>query len=917
MDSASRTAYNAGMGTAQTEEVDAWLRDGGIVVTASDRAARALQSAYYRARRAEGFKAWTAPNILDWRSFVHNAWSEQALDEHLLFTDERLLLNPTQELALWAEIAGRDSRPATLLDGPRHRVAALAMEAHELLASYAPAYLRARARGTWQQDAAAFSKWLSAFDEVCRDNNLVSASRLPLELTATLQSSTSSDRRRSLIAGFDRILPVQRNLFEAWGAWHQASRGEAASDIRYYEAAGTQAELAACTLWCKRHLDADPLARLLIVVQDAATRRGQIERALLRHLGSLGSAAQPLFEFSLGIPLAKVPLAKSALLLLRWLGESLEESEIDWLFSTGHIAANAQEHAALYRAMRELRRRNQQRIHWTLDAFCRQEQTTRLLPPPWLQRVKQAQRSVAQSAAGRLTPLDWAALIPQLLMTAGWPGYRTPGTNDYQAAQRWQQAVETCASLGFDGRRLSWPEFLSCLARTLDETLFAPESRDAPIQIAGPVESSGLTADAIWFLGADEESWPAGGSAHPLLPLSVQRETGMPHATPQLDRALASAVTARLVSSAPEIRFSYARQRESTEARPSRLIARLAGAPHPLPEELAAPASTAPMTVPFRDSSRVPFMPGAIAGGAAILTLQSQCPFKAFATARLGAKGWEPAQAGLTASDRGKLVHAVMHAVWAGGPSGIRTLEQLRALADREDFVAAHVRRTLQEEIPAALRERMPRGYLALEETRLTRLVSAWLKYESTRHSFTVADTEADRTINLEGLILSVRLDRIDRLHDGTLLVIDYKTGAVAPKSWDLPRPDDVQLPLYAGFALDPVEEPLGGLVFARVQTGDRKMTFAGRVFSPLSTLFDAENVAHALAGNPLTLEELSAWRNHIEQLARDFIAGRAEADPRDYPRTCERCELPALCRIHESRAIAEVEESDAEALDE
>ena len=55
----------------------------------------------------------------------------------------------------------------------------------------------------------------------------------------------------------------------------------------------------------------------------------------------------------------------------------------------------------------------------------------------------------------------------------------------------------------------------------------------------------------IWFLGADEDAWPAGGSTHPLLPLEVQREDGMPHATPQLDWDLAEAVTARLLASAP------------------------------------------------------------------------------------------------------------------------------------------------------------------------------------------------------------------------------------------------------------------------------------------------------------------------------------------------------------------------------
>ncbi len=90
-----------------------------------------------------------------------------------------------------------------------------------------------------------------------------------------------------------------------------------------------------------------------------------------------------------------------------------------------------------------------------------------------------------------------------------------------------------------------------------------------------------------------------------------------------------------------------------------------------------------------------------------------------------------------------------------------------------------------------------------MEEQRLTRLVAEWLDYESTRIKFEVVDTEVDRTIPIAGLTFDLRLDRIDRLIDNSLLVIDYKSGQVSPKSWDLPRPDDVQLPLYAGFALE------------------------------------------------------------------------------------------------------------------
>ncbi len=43
--------------------------------------------------------------------------------------------------------------------------------------------------------------------------------------------------------------------------------------------------------------------------------------------------------------------------------------------------------------------------------------------------------------------------------------------------------------------------------------------------------------------------------------------------------------------------------------------------------------------------------------------------------------------------------------------------------------------------------------------------------------------------------------------------------------------------------------------------------------------------------------------------MALDFLAGRADVDPRDYPKTCERCGLQALCRIQENQP-----QSDAEA---
>ena len=135
-------AYNAEMGEKQEaaptpeHEIAAWLRAGGLVVTASERAARSLTAAYHRDRRAEGLAAWAAPAILDWQSFLRGAWQDRS------GSDGRLLLDSLQEQSLWANIAGSDQHMATLLEGPRNRMANLAMQAHQLLCSYAPKFLR-------------------------------------------------------------------------------------------------------------------------------------------------------------------------------------------------------------------------------------------------------------------------------------------------------------------------------------------------------------------------------------------------------------------------------------------------------------------------------------------------------------------------------------------------------------------------------------------------------------------------------------------------------------------------------------------------------------------------------------------------------------------------------------------------------
>jgi probable DNA repair protein len=880
-----------------SSEIDAWLRNGGLVVTASERAARSIAAAFNRGRRAEGLTAWQAPNIQDWQSFVRNAWDERN-------SDGRTVLNSLQEQSLWAGIVAAAAPEAARLAGARDRLAALAMEAHNLVCAYAPRFLNRKARIGWDRDAAAFSDWLADFDEICRAGNTISPARLQLELLEALKQD-SGEREPLLLVGFDRILPTQQELFAAWGASTQVPLGEAAERIEFHQAADPATELAACALWSKQRLAVNPYARLLVVTQNVPKRRGEIERAFLRFVSDGGgaSAASSVFEFSLGVPLSQIALARSAGLALHWLTEPIEEHELDWLFSTGQIASSPNESLALTAFTRALRRKNLQRTRWGLADFLRQKPGAEL-PAAWIARITQAQRRLQEFARRPQSPIAWAELAPQLLELAGWPGVRPLTSSEFQAHRRWQQTVDGCASLGFDGRRIEWKEFLAALDRALNETLFAPESQDAPILIAGPAESAGLAADAVWFLGVSEEEWPPHGSTHPLLPISAQREAGMPHASPRLDWELADSITRRLLAAAPEVHFSYARQSDDPDsagvaARPSRLVAQIAGSSQPLSADLIAPPLSPSVTEFFDDASRIPFPAATVTGGSGVLTSQSQCPFKAFATARLAAQTWEPAEAGLTALERGLLLHEVLHSVWAGPPRGIRSHKELLDVPNLGSFVSDHVRHVFATKLPSRARNSMPPRYLDLEQMRLVSLVTEWLRYESERVPFTVVKTEADTSASVAGLTLHLRLDRIDQLIDNSLLVIDYKSGDPDQGSWDLPRPEDVQLPLYASFALGCDPSAIGGLVFAKVRPGDTK--FAGRLRNAKAALRADLRGNTNLVKKPLDSEQLFAWQQYISELAKEFLSGRAEVDPRDYPETCECCCLQSLCRIQEN----------------
>ena len=105
----------------------------------------------------------------------------------------------------------------------------------------------------------------------------------------------------------------------------------------------------------------------------------------------------------------------------------------------------------------------------------------------------------------------------------------------------------------------------------------------------------------------------------------------------------------------------------------------------------------------------------------------------------------------------------------------------------------------------------------------------AVVELDVAREPFSILDVEAALEAVVEGLRLSLRIDRIDQLDDGGLVILDYKTGSrKAFRSRD-GLPNDMQLVVYALA----VSGPVAGLGLINVDSRAVDLNGAGTAFTP------------------------------------------------------------------------------------
>lgn len=614
------------------------------------------------------------------------------------------------------------------------------------------------------------------------------------------------------------------------------------------------AEMEAAAQWAKAIIVAaapDKNPRIGIIVPNLGQCRAQIERALTNSFeGHSLLTKTPRYtlpyNISAGIPLGKTPLLIDTFLLLKLNQRTWQTDDLyRLLFSNfwGHYAQELEFRSALVNHIQKLGifSLSIKELCWQIKTISKKfgsaedTEDRDLLDPIKIDQPQAKQPLLylenfdkkEKNQNKKQLPSQWVDIFLDQLNHLNWPGEKQPDSIEYQQTQLWYQLLETFTGLDSTLGAIGVSEAISQLQSMANHQPFQAKVPDSPIQVLGILEGAGLHFTHCWILGLHQQAWPPAPMPNPLLPIGLQRQYNMPHASSLRELQFAQSLTNNYKHCATEIVFSSPHYDDGNEIEltPSQLIKDI-----PL-QQLSAEEQTSRVeassnefeqyinrqhaikNLEFIACNSAPKVnlfdinhEGILTGGSNIIKAQSINPFDAFAKHRLKIRTHTDAVMGFSAIEKGNILHQVLAFLW----QHLQTQRQLLSIDNSaltllvSDGVNVEINNIIKHK-----RHHFGDEIIQLEAERQTELILKWLAYEKTRQPFAVKCIEESYKINIKGYNLHLRLDRIDEINpviqlsaepyqpEPYHLIIDYKTGQCSLNDWAGEHPNDPQLPFY------------------------------------------------------------------------------------------------------------------------
>ena len=637
-------------------------------------------------------------------------------------------------------------------------------------------------------------------------------------------------------------------------------------------------EIGAMAQWARQQV-ADGVKNIAIIYNGLENAASQIQRILentfepesvLAHSRS----ADGFFHIAKGSSLACHPLISDGLLLIRLaMGGRYQKHEFPdisrLLLSDNWAGADAEK---FDRAKFELDLRTRGLFNCSLPYVA--DRATKGKAPGGLRQLRDCINLVTADRA-KLAP---AAQILVWLKQWGWPGKPESSPETVACYRLFLRLLEAIDHNENSSNSDCYLQLHRLCSETAMPVIGGPLS---PVQVLTPEQAFGREFDAAWLANFTMENWPPRPVSNPFMTTAAARR--VPRATEDGMLAYTKHLTRGLLKCAPEVRVSWCNRLNDLPVSPSPLISKLETVEAATECEPELWARTSPLAAGINSYKEHQWLQARTETQALpvsvnpetefhsvipMLNMQSACPLAAYLVFRLQAKMPSPPGPFTDVSFRGTLVHVALEKLYR---KYLRTGEfpavgEVNAAVSR----AFDTKNADQFLIPAVL---------SAERLLIEGMLTDWLNHEQSLNPGEIFELEWQVTAKIADISFKFQIDRVDRLADGQIVLLDYKTGSAHKTSdWGHQRLREVQLPLYATMLHQSGQLEPAGISFANVRLHD-----AGTEGLGTEACVNGYGIA-GFGHRPARLakqlgswqQALETWNEQITSLMREFISGNA-----------------------------------------
>lgn len=494
-----------------------------------------------------------------------------------------------------------------------------------------------------------------------------------------------------------------------------------------------------------------------------------------------------------------------------------------------------------------------------------------------LKRCKQLQTWWKIHSGNCMLPSQWYRWHIEYLDTLRWSEHKTSSQETHQLYQQWLQLLQDFSRLDTIVGTLSPRAMHKTLMAMASQSAFEPAKLDCsnPVWVINTDDALGMDFDYLWHIGTDQSSYPIIPKQDSIIPLSYQQAYRWPNVSITERKTQCQKKHHRLISSAKHIIMSWT-QIDHTSA-PSALIQR----DDILKMQTRHRSQEQSKLIGKRDTMLCQALPPTQQASIAALNDQLICPSKHIITHRMKARHLQQASWGLTLQEKGMIIHLALDRIFHHFPEQkhlASSSQYDRQVIIDQALTYAILKHTSHQSI-------YTKKTISLAKSHLSNMINQWLNLELKRPPFRVQAIECELTITIDQTIYRARVDRIDRLDDGGLMIIDYKTSTLKPAQW-MDMRWHAQLPLYAlndQYGID-------ALAIGLLKPGSYDLSGIGKLpcHQAHLTILDAHQWQKLY----------DKWQQKATILHKQRLSGQGVPQPIN-PQACRVCRLTALCRHH------------------